>query len=191
MSDPESQSMMDALRSDHRAITARLDDPTTTGDTAAGAAAREQLVMELVRHFVAEEQYLYPTVRQHVAGGDALAEEGFADGRACEQQLKQLEDPDLTADRLAAVWADIRAAFTAHTAQQAALFTALTEACDPALLAELGEAVRGAEQLAPTRPRAVAPSSAAVNKLTSLVEGFIDHVRDAYTGRGVDPADAQ
>jgi hypothetical protein len=189
VSEPESQSMLDGLRSDHNAIAAQLDDPTATGDTDDGAAVREQLVMELVRHFVAEEQYLYPTIRQHVTDGVALADTGFADDRACEQELKQLEEPDLTAERLAALWVGIRVAFTAHIKQQEPLFTALTAACDPGLLAELGAAVRGAEQLAPTRPRAVASSSATVNKITSLVEGFIDHVRDSYTHRGADARD--
>jgi len=66
------------------------------------------------------------------------------------------------------------------------LFTALESTCSAEHLAALGEGVLGAEQLAPTRPRTVAPSSAPINKITSLVAGFIDRVRDAYTRRGVD-----
>jgi hypothetical protein len=52
------------------------------------------------------------------------------------------------------------------------------------LLLALGEQVLGVEMLAPTRPRTIASSSPTINKMTSLVEGFIDHVRDSYSKRG-------
>jgi len=63
----------------------------------------------------------------------------------------------------------------------------LESACSPERLAHLGDEVLGAEQLAPTRPRSIAPSSPRLNKVASLVEGFVDHVRDHYTHRGDDP----
>lgn len=34
----------------------------------------DQATIELVRHSVAEEAYLYPAVREHVPGGGALAD---------------------------------------------------------------------------------------------------------------------
>jgi hypothetical protein len=141
----------------------------------------------MVRHFVAEEQYLFPTVREQVPGGEDLAKSEVTRDRECEKQLRLLEHDDINTDQLAAVLVAVRASFARHVQDQVALFAALEQHCDPATLAQLGEGVLGAEQLAPTRPRHIAPTSAGANKVTSLVTGFIDQVRDHYTKRGIDP----
>jgi hypothetical protein len=186
VSEPDSESIVDVLRSDHRAITEILDDPAAAGSSHEALAAREQLVMDLVRHFVAEEQYLYPVVREHVADGQGLADAGFAADRVLEGRLRQLEDAEVTGDALAGLWQELRASFVAHAQRQESLFDALTAACGAEQLGRLGADALGAEQLAPTRPRSIAPSSAALNVVTSLVEGFVDRVRDYYAKRGVD-----
>src|SRR5213596_1762645 len=56
--------------------------------------------MNLVRHFVAEEQYLYPEVQDALDHGDEIAEEHLTADRAIEAKLRKLEDPDLTAELL-------------------------------------------------------------------------------------------
>lgn len=180
-------SMTDALRSDHDAITAWLNDGSATGHTKEAVALREQVVINLVRHFVAEEQYLYPEVRHQLEHGDDLAELNFTADRAIEAKLKELEDPDLTSERLVGVWSEVREGFAAHTARQDGLFSALESADSPERLAHLADEVLGAEQLAPTRPRSIAPSSPRANKVASLIEGYVDHVRDHYSRRGDDP----
>ncbi len=187
MTNPQSQSMTDALRSDHRGIAALLSGAAATSDDEEAAAEREQAVMNLVRHFVAEEQYLYPEVRDCLDGGDDIAETNFAADRALEAKLKQLEDPDLTEQRLTDLWAEFQSAFAAHTDRQESIFAALESACSAERLDHLGDEVLGAEQLAPTRPRSIAPSSPRWNKVASLVEGYVDHVRDHYAHRGDDP----
>jgi hypothetical protein len=183
----EPQSIVDTLHSDHSAIAALLDQAVDEPDADEAEAAREQLVMNLVRHFVAEEQYLYPALRELLPDGAALAQAGLADDRACENRLKRLEDDDLTAPVVAETLIGVRTAFAEHVARQEPQLAALATACSPQRLAELGEGVRGAEQLAPTRPRGYAPESVAANKVVSFVEGFIDKVRDHYTHRGEDP----
>src|SRR5580704_17774315 len=99
--------MLDALDSDHRAITELLDDPANAVHTDEAMARREQLVIDMVGHFVAEEQYLYPTVREQLSDGQARATSGFGADREIENQLKALEDADLGADGLAQIWATI------------------------------------------------------------------------------------
>ena len=189
MTSPEPQSIVDALRSDHRAIAEQLDAAASETDPREAAVAREQLVMMLVRHFVAEEQYLYPTVREILAGGGALARSGLDADRHCEGQLKQLEDDHLGPLQVAGTLEAVREGFAAHVVRQDGQLDALARTASPHTLAELGAGVLGAEQLAPTRPRSVVPSSVPANKVVSLVEGFIDQVRDHYSHRGVDPDD--
>ncbi len=148
---------------------------------------REQLVIDMVGHFVAEEQYLYPTVREQLSDGQARASSGFSADREIEKQLKNLEDPDLSAEGLARIWTAIQREFADHVAKQRQLFIDLAAVCSPAQLAELGDGIAGAEQLAPTRPRTVALESPGANKFISFVEGYVDHVRDYYSKRGVEP----
>jgi hypothetical protein len=178
--------MLDALRSDHAAIAAILADSANTLHTDAALEQREELVINLVGHFVAEEQYLYPAVREHVDGGHTLAELEFEVDRGMEHQLKGLEDDDLTPERLAVLWGVLHAGFAEHIERQERLFTQLAATLTPAQLAELGDGIAGAEQLAPTRPRGFTIESPGANKVISFVEGFVDRARDYYTKRGAE-----
>jgi hypothetical protein len=144
----------------------------------------------LVRHFVAEEQYLYPTMREVLEDGAALADEGLAADRSTEDLLRRLEDPELTGAEVARTLDEVRTAFAQHVVRQERDLGSIEVACSPEQLTELGEGVIGAEQIAPTRPRGFAPESVAANKVVSFVEGFLDQVRDHYTRRGADSAGA-
>jgi hypothetical protein len=189
MSDPDLQSIYDVLNSDHRAIAEQLAaSPTAIGGEQGEAddAAREQLVMELVRHFVAEEQYLYPTVRDRIPNGAAIADDAFRSHRDVEADLRVLERQATTESEIDAVLATVGEQFDAHVRKQQDLFTKLAGTLSAAEAIELGEQVLGSEQVAPTRPRIVASESTGLNKAESFVEGFIDRVRDAYSHRGVD-----
>ncbi|MGA5168741.1 MULTISPECIES: hemerythrin domain-containing protein [Streptomyces] len=145
----------------------------------------DQVTIELVRHSVAEEACLYPAVRQHVPGGDALADKELADHAAAERIMKDLEgceadDPqfDVLVNRL---MAEIRSHVTD---EENNLFPRLREACSADVLGELGEKVRQAKRTAPTRPHPSAPDKPPANKLLAPGAGLVDRLRDAMTGRG-------
>jgi hypothetical protein len=178
--------MLDALRSDHRAITEQLASRALAAHSDEALIEREELVILLVRHFVAEEQYLYPTVRDQLVDGRARADAGFVADRAIEGQLRELEDDELRVERLAAIWREVGTEFAHHVSSQEQLFTELATACSPQQLLELGDGIAGSEPLAPTRPRRVVVESPGANKIVSFVEGFVDHARDYYTKRGVE-----
>ncbi|MBG0850592.1 hemerythrin domain-containing protein [Streptomyces spinoverrucosus] len=145
----------------------------------------DQATMELVRHSVAEEAYLYPAVRQHVPNGDALADKEIDDHSKAEQIMKDLEgcdadDPEF--DRLIGM---LMTEIRAHIAdEEENLFPKLRAACPPQALDELGDKVRQAKKLAPTRPHPSAPDTPPLNKLLAPGAGLVDRVRDALTGRG-------
>jgi hemerythrin-like domain-containing protein len=183
------QTIVGGLISDHRAIQALLTNAAITEHSEPGQALRAELVTDMVRHLVAEEQYLYPTVREHLADGNRLADDAFAQDRACERALRGLEGDDASTEQTVAVLAEIQQMFAAHVSgQESTIFPALTRDCEPSVLVELAEGVRGAEQLAPTRPRHVAFINPGVNKVSSFAVGFLDHALDYYRGRGVDEA---
>ncbi|QOV40424.1 hemerythrin domain-containing protein [Streptomyces ferrugineus] len=145
----------------------------------------DQATMELVRHSVAEEEYLYPAVRRHVAGGDAIADREIEDHSRAERIMKDLEgcdaaDPEF--DRLIGMlMTDVRS----HIAdEEGALFPQLRAACPPEALDDLGDKVRQAKKVAPTRPHPAAPDRPPANKLLAPGAGLVDRLRDALTGRG-------
>lgn len=145
----------------------------------------DQVTMELVRHSVAEEAYLYPAVREHVANGDALADKELEDHARAEQIMKDMEgcaadDPEF--DRLVGM---LMSEIREHVAdEEDNLFPRLREACPAGALDELGDKVRKAKKSAPTRPHPSAPDKPPMNKLLAPGAGLVDRMRDALTGRG-------
>ncbi|MBC9729850.1 hemerythrin domain-containing protein [Streptomyces sp. TRM68367] len=145
----------------------------------------DQATMELVRHSVAEEAYLYPAVREHVANGDALADKEIDDHSRAERLMKDLDgcqadDPDF--DRLLGM---LMNEIRSHVAdEEENLFPRLRQACPTDALDQLGDKVRQAKKMAPTRPHPSAPSKPPANKLLAPGAGLVDRLRDAFTGRG-------
>ncbi|MEU8438349.1 hemerythrin domain-containing protein, partial [Streptomyces sp. NPDC029216] len=90
--------VIDELMADHREVEgmfARLQAMTSTGKELRDLI--DEITIELVRHSVAEEQYLYPAVREHVEGGGPMADKEIEDHGRVEKMLKRLEKMD-TAD---------------------------------------------------------------------------------------------
>ncbi|KOG42314.1 hemerythrin domain-containing protein [Streptomyces decoyicus] len=174
------------LTTDHREV----DDLFAQFDDAPpGSEARKQLMdaltIELVRHSVAEEQYLYPAVREHLEEGDVLADKELEDHARVERLLKDLQQRDagdLDFDRLVV---KLRTEVTAHVDDEGNyLFTQLRNGVHPYVLEELGDKIRQAKKTAPTRPHPAAPSTPPANKLLAPGLGLVDRVRDYVSGRG-------
>ncbi|WP_269859418.1 hemerythrin domain-containing protein [Streptomyces sp. RPT161] len=145
----------------------------------------DQLTTELVRHAVAEEQHLYPAVREHVPDGDALADKEITDHKRVESLLKDLEARDADDPDFAHLLVKLRTEVTAHVQdEEGNLFVKLRASCHPYVLELLGEKIRTAKKTAPTRPHPGSPSTPPANKLLAPGIGLVDRVRDFFTGRG-------
>ncbi|EPJ41619.1 putative hemerythrin-like protein [Streptomyces afghaniensis 772] len=120
----------------------------------------DRLTMELIRHSVAEEEYLYPTVRRYVDGGDDLADKEIADHSEVERMLKELEDCRPGDGRFDTLILRLKNSVTAHVNdEENRLFPMLADVCSAAALEELGEKARSAKEHAPTRPHPSAPDT--------------------------------
>ena len=148
------------------------------------------VIAELVRHSEAEEQFLYPTAREKLAGGDETTDHEIAEHRDAEQVMKDLEartpdDPEF--DRLLRTLIDdIRH----HIAEEESdLFPKLRETCTGEDLRKLGNMAAAAKVAAPTRPHPSAPDRPPANQLLAPGVGLVDRIRDALEKRPTRPSD--
>jgi hemerythrin superfamily protein len=178
--------VIDELVTDHREVETLFGriEALPSGDKDRKIYA-EQAIMELVRHSVAEEAHLYPAVREHIPNGDAMADKELEDHAKAEQIMKDLErceadDPEF--DRLMGM---LMMEIRSHVAdEEENLFPMLRRSCPAEALDELGDKVRQAKKMAPTRPHPSAPDKPPANKLLAPGVGMVDRMRDMLTGRG-------
>ncbi|MFJ8853766.1 hemerythrin domain-containing protein [Streptomyces sp. NPDC102437] len=174
------------LTTDHREVDQLLSkiEAQPVGDEQRRKLA-DELTIELVRHSVAEEMYLYPAVRKHVADGDVIADKELSDHARVERHLKDLEGMAADDPRFDPLVAQLKLEVSEHVRdEEGRLFPLLTAAWTPEALDELGDKVRTAKKTAPTRPHPCAPSTPPGNKLMAPGTGLVDRARDLLTGRG-------
>jgi hypothetical protein len=178
--------LVDVLLADHRRIGRLLtllrdgvdDDPEHRRDLADVAVA------ELVRHAAAEEQYLYPAVRQYVPDGDRLADRELATHGAAEVLMRDLLATFVEERRFDRLVAGLVEAFGRHVdSVEGELLPPLRATVEPAELYDLGTAILSAKKLAPTRPHPGGPHRPPLNKFTAPVLGLVDQARDSLTDR--------
>jgi hemerythrin superfamily protein len=175
--------LVDDIISDHREVEAVFSQIENGGDEGKRDLV-EHVIAELVRHSVAEEQYLYPAARRVLPDGDEIADHELEEHAEAEEVMKAIEkaDPqDAEFDELVGkLIEDVR-----HHIQEeeTKLLPKLREACDAAELGELGEKFENSKKLAPTRPHPWAPDRPPANKILGPGAGLIDRMRDAITGR--------
>ncbi|MEV4557955.1 hemerythrin domain-containing protein [Kitasatospora sp. NPDC049285] len=178
--------VIEELMADHREVEdmfGRIQSMGGGGQALRGSI--DEVTIELVRHSVAEEQYLYPAVREHVEGGDALADKEIEDHRLVEDLLKRLEDLRTDDPMMDPTLQQLMDEVSAHVAdEETNLFPMLRMACTAEQLDDLGDKIRRAKAMAPTRPHPSAPDSPMASKLLGPGVGLVDRARDFVTGRG-------
>jgi hemerythrin superfamily protein len=178
--------IIEELIADHREVDSLFGNITAlpTGDKERKRLV-DEVTMELVRHSVAEEMYLYPAVREHVPGGEALADQELKDHADIEQTLKDLEGRDPDDPQFEELLQNLISEVSAHVRdEEQRLFPMLADACSAEQLNTLGDKIRTAKKVAPTRPHPSAPDTPPANKLLAPGAGLVDRVRDFVTGRG-------
>jgi hemerythrin superfamily protein len=179
--------VIEVLTHDHREVEqlfTELEPMIGTGAAQAGEERTEKVIVELVRHSVAEEEYLYPLVRDALSGGNELADREIAEHSQAEQIMKRLEQ--LSPDNVE-FGTELRALMDVvrrHVAEEEGeLFPQLRQACTTEQLHDLGEKVEEAKKTAPTRPHPSSPSTPPANKLLGPGVAIVDRIRDLLSGR--------
>jgi hemerythrin superfamily protein len=171
------QGIIAALRHDHdevRAMFSKLE--------AASGKAREdlfhELVGELLRHEVAEEEILRPVSKRDA--GETIAKARIKEESEAEELLKEMEKLDPSSAEFSKKLAKLHADVERHaTAEETEEFPKVEQAEDADRLEKMGKAYEAAKALAPTRPHPSMPNTAAANVLVGPFTAVMDRARDA------------
>lgn len=187
MPNDEHESLVRVLTRDHLEVAdmfARLERGDI-GDARNRKALVEEITVALVRHFVVEEQHLYPVVRDVLPGGLGLADRGIAEHARAERLLRSLERLAPQDAAFDVEVAELMAVVRNHVGkEESEIFPRLAEACPAEQLQQLGDRAVAAKRSAPTRPHPNAPHTPPANLVTGPALGLVDRLRDALTGRG-------
>ncbi len=185
MPEGHSGDVLQVLMTDHREVEELYDRflAARSGDPERRDIAGE-IITELVRHAIAEETYVYPTVREKLAEGDAIADKETREHAEAERVMKDIEgrdadDPDF--DRLVT---HLMTTINEHIAdEESNLFPQLRGACTQEELDRLAAKVNVIKKIAPTHPHPAAPDHPTSHKVLGPVVGLVDRVRDLVTSQ--------
>lgn len=176
--------LVDAVLDDHHAVTRLLDDVAASGDARNRRELVELTIAELMRHWEAEEQFLYPAVRRVLPDGDAVADQELAEHADAEQLMKRLQQTDAASPGFDALVMSLVDGVRGHLRdEESAVLGRLRGACAADELVELGRKFELTKKVAPTRPHPAAPNTPPANKVVGPGMALVDRVRDAITRR--------
>lgn len=169
--------ILDALRHDHdevREMFGRLEEQT-------GERRRklfEQLLRELVRHEVAEEEILRPVSRRDA--GAAITDARIKEESRAEGLLKEMERLDTASPEFARKLATLRREVERHAeAEETKEFPRVAKKETAERLERMGKAYEAAKRAAPTRPHPSTPNTPVANLLVGPFAAVVDRARDA------------
>lgn len=169
------------LKSQHRAVEHLFKSFERSGGGAHRTRRKlvDQMITALSQHASIEEQYFYPAVRQEVDGAESEVLEALEEHHVVKWQLQELEVLDPEDERFAAKVTVMMENVRHHVREEEReLFPEVRSALGRNRLLEIGEALRSAGRLAPTRPHPRAPSTPPANLVTDPMAGAVDKARD-------------
>ncbi len=181
----QQQNMINMLIADHREVEEAFQQfESGRLDANQRRDLADHIITELVRHSVAEEQYLYPAARESLDNGDEIADHEISEHAEAERTMKQLENLDAEGQQFDETMRTLISSIRHHVSdEENDLFPKLREACTADRLEELGGKIREAKETAPTRPHPSAPDRPPANKVLAPGAGLVDKMRDTLSGR--------
>jgi hypothetical protein len=145
----------------------------------------EQLVIEESKHEAVEEMYFWPAVREHLVGGDKLADTAIAQEQEGKEVLDKLDKLDAGHPEFEKLLAEFIRAGRAHIDyEETQVWPGLRAALTGQQAEELGGKLEAGKKTAPTRPHPHTPATPGALKSTGPVAAAADKARDAITDRG-------
>ena len=148
------------LRNDHRTVERLFKQFEKAGPKAHQTRRKvaDQIVEELSVHAVIEEQVFYPAVREAVPDAEDDVLEGLEEHHLVKWTLSEVEKMDPEHERFVPKMTVLIENVRHHVEEEEGeLFPAVREAMTRKQLAELGELLAHAKEVAPTSPHPRAP----------------------------------
>ena len=185
----QQRDVIEVLEHDHREVEemfAELESlrgASTEEKQARRKELAEQVTIELVRHSVAEEVIVYPSVEGKV--GEEEVEHAREEHAEAEETLKKLEkldadDPKFD-DELATLMDEIRHHISEEEGE---MFAHMRQAFSQDELRTMGGRVEAFKKVAPTRPHPNVPNTPLPRIAAGPAASLFDRMRDLASGRG-------
>lgn len=180
------EDLITVLAEDHRELNQLFTElEMLSGGEPLQRSLTDQMIIEAVRHSVAEEAYFYPVIREYLPDGDLIADGACGEHDHLEQILKRLERSDLPDDRFSVLlsWAIISA--RRHIAdEEERIFPLMAAHVSRETLVSLGEKAKRAKADAPSRDTSAGPRPPLLHTIIQGGIGLVERVRDHLCGPG-------
>lgn len=157
--------MFDLFTADHRRLSDLVD----------GQPLEPSVIREISMHLAAESRLLYPAIKDHLDGGEAVTSRLLHDDHQLEESLATAESDGGNAGAVE----EIRAMVQRHVEGQELVFPSVKAAIPPVELARLGQEVSRTIREAPTHPHPHLPDHGFFEPAADAIASTIDHLRDA------------
>lgn len=182
MAETRTGDIVDLLSQDHQEAKQLLNQITSAAPDARNDLFWE-LMPALVRHEVAEEIVVYPTIRSEAPDGNAEVEPRLKEQQQAEEMLSSMEKLDPASEEFGQKLSQLRHDVLEHAqAEEQNIFPLLRALEHEEERAELGARYEKAKASAPTHPHPNAPDTPPGNKVLGPVAAFADKIRDAAKG---------
>jgi hypothetical protein len=185
----EQRDVIEVLEHDHREVEEMfrelegLRGATSDEDRARRKELTEDVTIELVRHSVAEEVIVYPSVEDKV--GKDEVEHAREEHAEAEETLAKLEKLDADDPRFDDELKELMDEIRHHIEdEEGEMFAHMRERIEPDDLRSLGARVEAFKKVAPTRPHPNVPNEPLPRALAGGPASLLDRMRDLATGRG-------
>jgi hemerythrin superfamily protein len=177
--------VIELLEHDHREVEQMFAEFEQATDPIDRRALADKIIIELVKHSEAEEQAVYPAMRQALPDGDSLVEHEISEHSEAELIMKQLDGMDPGNPEFGVLMTQLMVAIRQHVQEEEGdAFPRFRQAVDKEQLDKLATVVEGLKKIVPTHPHPMAPDHPPFNALLGPGAGLLDRVRDMLTGRG-------
>lgn len=139
----------------------------------------QRIVKRLSQHDAIELQVLYPGIRDHVPGGDELADHALEEHRGVRNLLAEVDGRNPADDEVFKRFTDIIDSVRHHVdEEESSLFPKLREHCPTEQLHSMGDMLERAEKMASTHPQPHTPDSQLGATVAGATAAAMDKVRD-------------
>jgi hemerythrin superfamily protein len=176
--------VIELLEHDHREVEQMFTEFEQATDPKEKRTIADKIIIELVRHSEAEEQAVYPMIRNHIENGDAIIEHEIDEHSQAERIMKQLDRMEPDNPEFGVLMQQLMTSIKEHISEEENdVFPQFRQAVSPEELDKLGKTVEALKKIVPTHPHPMSPDHPPFNALLAPGTALVDRVRDMLTGR--------